>query len=91
MKAIDTQETDSRAFRGLAWVGKAALFLLGLLAILALVSMMALLVPVMLAAIAYPAITDRQRRGPRDRRHGANTSQLSSPRRTVASRVQQER
>jgi hypothetical protein len=85
MKAIHVQEIDSRAFRGFAWVGRAALFCLGLLAMLALVSMMAILVPVMLAAIAYPAITDWQRRYPRGRRHGGNISQRSSPRKTVAS------
>jgi hypothetical protein len=85
MNAIDMQETDSRAFRGVAWVGKAALFCLGLLAMLALVSMMAILVPVMLTAIAYPAITEGQRRYPRGRRYGGNISRLSSPRKTVAS------
>jgi hypothetical protein len=76
MKATDMQETDSRAFRGVAWMDKAALFCLGLLAMLALVSIMAILVPVMLTAIAYPAITERRRRYPRGRRHGGNTSQL---------------
>ena len=85
MKAIDMQEIDPRAFRGVVWVGRAALFCLGLLAMLALVFMMAILVPVMLAAMAYPAITDWQRRYPRGRRHGGKISQLSSPRITAAS------
>lgn len=88
---MDTQEIDSREFRGVAWVGKAALFCLGLLAMLALVFMMAILVPVMLTAIAYPAITEWQKRYPRGRRHGGNISQLSSPSKPVASRGQQER
>ncbi len=85
MKGISMKVTNSRAFRGVAWVGKAALFCLGLLAMLALVSMMAILVPVMLTTIAYPAVTEWQRRYPTARRHGGNISQLSSPRITVAS------
>jgi hypothetical protein len=36
MKGIDMKETNCRAFRGVAWVGKAVLFCLGLLTILAL-------------------------------------------------------
>jgi hypothetical protein len=74
MKAIDMQEIDSRTFRGVAWVGKAALFCLGLFAMLALVSMMAILLPVMLTAIAYPPITKWQRRYPTGLRHGGKIS-----------------
>ena len=84
-------EGNPRAFRGIASVGRAALLLLGILAMLALVSVMAVLVPVVLAATAFPAITAWQRRYPRVRRRGGNISKLSPPRRAVASRGQQKR
>ena len=60
MKGIGMKEINRRAFRGVGWVGKVALFCLGLLAMLALVVVMSVLTPVMLTAIALPA-TARQR------------------------------
>ncbi len=79
------KEINSRAFRGVAWVGKAVLLCLGLLAMLALAVMMAVLTPVMLTATALPATTVRQKRDLRGRRHGGNTSKLSVQRKAVAS------
>ena len=79
------KEISHRAFRGVAWAGKAALFCLGFLAVLALVVVIAALTPVMLAATALPATAVRQKRALRGRRDGTNTSEFSVPRKAVAS------
>ncbi len=91
MKRIDMKEIDFRALRGVAWVGKAALICLGLLAMLALVATMAVLTPLMVTATAFPATTVWQKREWRGRRHGRTASELSAPREAVASRGQQGR
>ena len=65
MNGIEMKETNRRAFRGVAWVGKAALFCLGLLAMLALLVVMTVLTPVMLAAAALPTTAVRRKRDPR--------------------------
>jgi len=88
MKGIDMKGTNSWAYRGVAWVGKGALFCLGLVVMLALVAVVAVLVPVMLAAAALPAAMVRQRRGPKGRRYGRSTSKPSAPRKAVASQGQ---
>jgi hypothetical protein len=85
MKGISMKVTDSRAFRGVAWVGKAALFCLGLIAMLALVVVIVVLTPVMLAATALPGTPPWPKRELRGRRHGSTTSGLSAPRKAVAS------
>jgi hypothetical protein len=93
MKGISMKVTDSRAFRGVAWMGKAALFCLGPIAMLALVAVIVVLTPVMLAATALPATPPwpKPKRELRGRRHGRTTSGLSAPRKAVASRGQQGR
>jgi hypothetical protein len=53
---------EEQAFRGLAYVGKAALFCIGVFAVLALAVASAVLVPVMLAATIMPAVVVRLRR-----------------------------
>ena len=91
MKGTDMKVTDSRALRGVAWVGKAALFCLGLIAMLALVVTVAVLTPLMLTATAFPATTVWQKRDLRGRRHGRATSEPSVPRKAVAAQWQQGR
>jgi hypothetical protein len=85
MKGIDMKEINHRAFRGVVWVGKATLFCLGLLAMLALVVVMTILTPVMLAATILPAPAVRWKRDPRGRRDSRNTPEISAPRKAVAS------
>ena len=70
------KETDSQAFRGVAWVGKAAQLCLALLAMLALVVVVAVLVPVMLTSAALPATMAWQKRHRSNRRHGRTTSEI---------------
>jgi len=91
MKGISKKVADSRAFRRVAWVGKAALFCLGLIAMLALVVVIVVLTPVMLAATALPATPPWPKREQRGQRHGRTTSGLSAPRKAVASQGQQGR
>ena len=88
---ISMKVNDSRAFRGDTWAGKAALFCLGLIAMLALVVMIVALTSVMLAATAFPATPPWPKRELRGRRHGRTTSGLSAPREAVASQGQQGR
>ena len=85
MKGIDIKEIDHQASRGIAWVGKAALFCLGLLAMLALIIVMTVLTMVMLIATVLPAAAVRQRRDLSVRRDSGNTPQFSAPRKAVAS------
>ncbi len=85
MKGSDMKKINRLALRGVMGVGKAALSCLGLLAMLALVVVIAVLTPVMLAATALPATKVWRKRDPMGRRHGANTSELSAPRKAVAS------
>jgi hypothetical protein len=84
MKGTDLKGTDSRAYRGVAWVGKGALLCLGLVAMLALIAVVAVLAPVMLAAAALPTAMVRQRQGSRGRRYGGSTSKPSAPPKAVA-------
>ena len=65
MKGNAIREINHRVFRGVAWVGKAALLCLGLLAMVALVVVMTVLTAVMLMAIVLPATA--QQRTPRER------------------------
>jgi len=91
MKGIDMKnEGRSRALLGIASVGRAALLLLGLLAMLVLVSVMAVLVPVVLTATAFPAIAAWQKRYPIARRHRGSSSEPSAPRGAAASQGQQK-
>jgi hypothetical protein len=85
MKGIDMKEITHWTLRRVAWVGKAALFCLGLLAMLALVVVTTVLAAVMLAATALPGAAVRQRRDLRGRRDSGNTPELSAPRKAVAS------
>jgi hypothetical protein len=85
MKGIDMKEINSRAFRGVAWAGKAASFCLGLLAMLVLIVVMTVLTAVMLIATALPITAARQKRDPRGGRDNANVSELSEPRKALAS------
>ncbi len=61
------REIDRQAFREVAWVGKAALFCLGLLAMLALVVVIAVLTPVLLTSTILPATVVGHRRDLRRR------------------------
>lgn len=69
--------------RGFTWAGKAALFCLGLLAMLTLVVMMIVLAAVMLAATilpgAKPELVLRHRRG------SGNASEFAAPQKAVVS------
>lgn len=85
MKGIDVKEINRQASRGVAWVGKAVLFCLGLLAMLALIIVMTVLTMVMLIATTLPATVARRRRDSRARRDSRNTPQFSAPRKAVAS------
>ena len=87
MKGIDMEATDSQAYRGVTRVGKWALLCWGLVAMLALVVVVAVLTPVMLAA-ALTATMMQQRGGPRGRRFGGSTSNLSASHKAVASQGQ---
>ena len=78
------------ARRVVAWVGRAALLCLGLFAMLTLAVTVAVLMPVMLAATAFPAITVRRKRPTRARRRGG-TSKPPAPRTVVAFQGQQKR
>ncbi len=91
MRSVNTKVTDSRALRGVVWVAKAALSCFGLVAILALVLVIVVLTPVMLATIALQATKPWPKRELRSRRHGETTSELSVPRKAVASHGQQVR
>ena len=75
MKGIDMKEINHKALRGVAWVSKAALFGLGLLAMLALVVLMGVLTAVMLFA-TLPATAVGRKRDPRGRRDSTNTSEF---------------
>jgi hypothetical protein len=83
MKGMDMKEINRRASRGVVWVGKAALFCLALLAILALIIVTTVLAAVMLTATALPAV--RRKRDLRGWRDSGNTSELSAPRKAVTS------
>ena len=89
MKGIDMKVTNSRTFRGVTWLSKAALSCLGLLAMLALIVVIVVLTPVVLAATAFPVTAQRPKRGLRGRRHGGATLELPAPRKAVASQGQQ--
>jgi hypothetical protein len=91
MKGIDMKEIDRLALRGVGWMGKAALFCLGFLAMLALLVVMSVLTAVMLTATVLPATAVRQKRDLRGRRDDGNTSEFSAPREIVASLAQQGR
>lgn len=84
------KETDSQAFRGVAWVGKAAQLCLALLAMLALVVVVAVLAPVMLTSAALPATMAWQKRHRSDRRHGRTTSEILAPRKAAASQASRD-
>ena len=90
MEKTVMQAIDSRAFRGVEWVGKAALFCLGLLTILALVVVMTCLTAVMLMATALPATAGWKKHGLRSRRDSTNTSEFSELRKAVAPEGQRE-
>lgn len=85
MKGIEMKENNRQALRGVVWVGNAALFCLGLLAMLALVVVITLLTAVMLTATILPAPAARQKRDLRGGRDSGNFSEFSAPRRAVAS------
>jgi hypothetical protein len=85
MKEIDMKQINRLVWRGVAWVGRAVLFCLGLLAMLALVVVMGVLTAVMLAATALPATVVRQKRDLSGRRDSENTPELSATRKAVAS------
>ena len=91
MEGIDMKVSGSRTFRGITWLGKAALSCLGLLAILALIVVIVVLTPVMLAATAFPVAVPWPKRGPRGRRHGRTALELPVPRKAAASQGQQGR
>jgi hypothetical protein len=91
MKGIEMNVINAWARRVVAWMGRAALLCLGLFAMLTLAVTVAVLMPVMLAATAFPAITVRRKRPPRARRHGGGTSKPPAPRPAVAFQGQQKR
>jgi hypothetical protein len=73
------KEIGPLALRGVAWMGKAALFCLGLLGMLALVILMGVLTVVMLTATALPAAAVRHKGEVKDRRESTNTSEIPAP------------
>ncbi len=79
------KEINRRAFRGVGWVGKAALLCLGLLAMLALVVVMGILTAVMLMSTILPGTAIGRRRDPSVRRDSGEASTLSALRKAVAS------
>ena len=82
-------EINRRAFRRVVWVGKAAQFCSGLLAMLALVVVMGVLTVVMLAATTLPVTAVRQKQDLRGRRDSGNTTtDFAGPYKEVASRGQ---
>jgi hypothetical protein len=68
------------AYRGLAYVGKAALLSLGILVVLALAVAAAILVPVMLAATIMPTTVAGFRRGRSTERYAGYVLDLSTSR-----------
>jgi hypothetical protein len=62
MQGMDMREINRRALRGVVWVGKAALFCFGLLAMLALVDVMTALTAVVLMATTLPATAPGHKR-----------------------------
>jgi hypothetical protein len=84
MKRIEEQ-----VFRGLALVGKVALFALGVFAVLALAVVTAVLVPVMLAATIVPSIVMGLRRDQSVERNAGNVQDvLVAPNAVATSRQQ---
>lgn len=83
MDAMKTTEINHRALRTIAWAGRAGLFCLGLLAVLALLVLTALLVPVMLAATMIP--TTSALRTSKDRRDAGKAAETTAPRKAMAS------
>ncbi len=79
------KQINRGAFRGVAWLAKAAQFSLGTLAMLALVLMIGVLTAVMLMATVLPVSAVRRKRDPRVRRDSGNASEISAPRKAVAS------
>ena len=79
------KEIDRRALSGVGWVGKAVLLCLGLLAMLTLVVVLSVLTVVMLTATVLPATVMWQKRALRGGRDSTNTSEVSAPRKAVAS------
>jgi hypothetical protein len=90
-KGIEMDMINVWARRVVAWVVRVALLCLGLFAMLTLVVTVAVLMPVMLAATAFAAITVRQKRPPRARRQGGGTSKPTAPRTVVAFQGRQKR
>jgi hypothetical protein len=78
MKGIYMKEIDPLALRGVGWVGKAALFCSGLLAMVALIIVTVVLTAVMLTVTALPAAAVKQKREVRGRRDSTNTSEISA-------------
>ncbi len=83
MEMIDTKRAGRPALRGVAWAGKAALFCLGLLAMLALVVVTGVLAVVMLAATVLPAPAVGRSRGSGDRRVGPSAQEFSATRKAL--------
>jgi hypothetical protein len=83
MNKMNAKEIDHRALSGVAWTGRAALFCLGLSAMLALLVVTALLAPVMLAAAIVPATVAQWT--PKGRRDAGNTAESPAPRKAMAS------
>lgn len=81
-KEVDMKENNRRALGRVAWVGRAARFCLGLLAVLALIVAITVLTAVMLAATILPPASAGRRRDPGYRRGGEKASE---PRKMVAS------
>ena len=82
------KENNRRTFGRAAWGGKAVLFCLGVLAMVALVVVVAVLAAVMLADTVLPSAVTGHERNPGTRRSGGNTPRRSPPRKTVVSRGQ---
>ncbi len=96
MKEIDMKEIGMKKFNrlalgGVGWIGKVAMFCLGLVAMAALVVVMSVLTAVMLMATSLPATVVWQKRDLRGRRVSTNTSEFSAPRKAMASLGQEGR
>ena len=84
MKEIGMKKINRLALGGVTWVGKAALFCLGLVAMATLVVVMSVLTAVMLMATALPAPAVRHKRELRGRPDSTNASEIPAPRKKAA-------
>lgn len=89
MKENDVRRIEEQVFRGLASMGKVALFCMGVLAVLALAFLTVVLVPVMLVATILPTTMAAHKRDRSVERHAGNVLGVAAPRKAVTTSRQQ--